>query len=218
MKTRKGNILNMGRDNEPVPGCTVSESIYDDGRQAITLFSLAKGTNISAERYPHPTMYLTLRGLPTFFSPDEWRAEAGEGQAVVTDGSADFGVDAAGDAVYLEIGFNNNTTMNQAVKNREVFRLKELLPYQEGKIVNMDVATNERMKFVVMSFDAGCALREHSAPGDAMVFCLDGEAVIGYEGKEYTIREGEQFVFEKGGLHSVKAVTKFKMALLLTLD
>ena len=107
MKTRKGNILNMGRDNEPVPGCTVSESIYDDGRQAITLFSLAKGTNISAERYPHPTMYLTLRGLPTFFSPDEWRAEAGE---------------------------------------------------------------------------------------------------------------GEQFVFEKGGLHSVKAVTKFKMALLLTLD
>ena len=40
MKIRKGTILNMGRDNEPVPGCTVSESIYDDGRQAITLFSL----------------------------------------------------------------------------------------------------------------------------------------------------------------------------------
>ena len=30
MKIRKGNILNIGRDNEPVPGCTVSESIYDD--------------------------------------------------------------------------------------------------------------------------------------------------------------------------------------------
>ena len=50
------------------------------------------------------------------------------------------------------------------------------------------------------------------------VFALDGEAVIGYEGAERPISAGECFHFAKGGLHSVKATRRFKMALLLTLE
>ena len=55
--------------------------------------------------------------------------------------------------------------MNEVIKAGEVFKLAELLPYQEGKIVNMDLAHNDKMKFVVMSFDAGTGLSEHAAPG-----------------------------------------------------
>ena len=40
---------------------------------------------------------------------------------------------------------------------------------------------------------------------------------IVYEGKEYPIQAGQNFKFDKNGMHSVKAVTPFKMALLLTL-
>ena len=108
--------------------------------------------------------------------------------------------------------------MNEVIKAGEVFKLAELIPYQEGKIVNMDVAHNDKMKFVVMAFDKGCALSEHAAPGEAIIFALDGEGVIGYEGKEYLIKAGENFSFAKGGMHSVKATKQFKMALLLTLD
>ena len=90
--------------------------------------------------------------------------------------------------------------------------------YQESKIVNMDVVHNDKMKFVVMAFDAGTGLSEHAAPGEALIFALDGEAVIGYEGKEHPIKAGENFHFAKGGLHSVKANGRFKMALLLTLE
>lgn len=108
--------------------------------------------------------------------------------------------------------------MNKAVNPGEVFKLADLIPYQEGKIVNMDVVHNEKMKFVVMAFDEGTGLSEHAAPGEALIFALDGEAVIGYEGKEHPIKAGENFHFAKGGLHSVKAVKKFKMALLLTLE
>ena len=108
--------------------------------------------------------------------------------------------------------------MNKAVKAGEVFDLKDLVPYQDGKIVNMDVAHNEKMKFVVMSFDEGTGLDEHAAPGDALIFALDGKAVIVYEGKDYPIEAGQNFHFAKGGMHSVKADGKFKMALLLTLE
>ena len=108
--------------------------------------------------------------------------------------------------------------MNHAVKIGEVFKLAELLPYQDGKIINMDVVHNDKMKFVVMSFDAGTGLSEHAAPGEALILALDGEGVIGYEGKEHTIHAGENFVFAKGGAHWVKAPKRFKMALLLTLE
>lgn len=81
----------------------------------------------------------------------------------------------------------------------------------------MDIASNDAMKFVVMSFDEGTGLSPHRAPGDALVFALEGKAVIGYEGKNYDIKAGETFRFDKNGLHSVTADGQFKMALLLTL-
>ena len=100
----------------------------------------------------------------------------------------------------------------------EVFKLSELVPYADGKIVNMDVVHNDKMKFVIMAFDEGTGLSEHAAPGEAIIFALDGEAVIRYEGKDHYIKAVENFHFAKAGLHSVKATKKFKMALLLTLE
>ena len=108
--------------------------------------------------------------------------------------------------------------MNNAVHAGDVFALKDLVPYQEGKIINMDLISDEKLKLVVMSFDEGTGLPEHAAPGEALIFALDGEAVIGYEGREHRIHAGENFKFDKGGAHSVTADHRFKMALLLTLD
>ena len=67
--------------------------------------------------------------------------------------------------------------MNEAIKAGEVFKLAELVPYVEGKIVNMDVVHNDQMKFVVMAFDEGTGLSEHAAPGEALIFALDGEGL-----------------------------------------
>ena len=58
----------------------------------------------------------------------------------------------------------------------------------------------------------------HAAPGDALIFALDGEGVIGYEGKEHVIHAGENFRFARGGKHYVRADKRCKMALFLTLE
>ncbi len=52
--------------------------------------------------------------------------------------------------------------MNEMIKPGEVFKLAELLPYSEGKIINMDIVHNDKMKFVVMAFDEGTGLTEHA--------------------------------------------------------
>lgn len=129
-----------------------------------------------------------------------------------------MGMRTSQDAVYTEISIRRNDTMNEVIKAGEVFKLAEQVPYADGKIVNMDVVHNDTMKFVVMAFDEGTGLSEHAAPGEAIIFALDGEGVIGYEGKDYPIKAGENFKFAKAGLHSVKATKKFKMALLLMFE
>lgn len=121
-------------------------------------------------------------------------------------------------SVNTEMSVRKESMMNEAIKAGEVFRLRDLISYEEDKIMNMAVVDNDKMKLVVMAFDEGTRLSEHAAPGEAIVFALDGEGVIEYEGQEHLIKAGENFHFAKAALHSVKATKKFKMALLLALD
>ncbi len=213
---KEHQVFSIAEENPVVPGCTISGQLM----RGVTVFSLAEGTDISAESYPIPILQVQLSGSLVL----DMGAPAGEtvklsaGEAVAKPAGKDIGVAAKEDSVYLEIVLKEDSTMTPVIKKGNVFQLKDLIPYQKGKIVNMDLVNQPSMKFVVMAFDEGTGLSEHSAPGDAIVFALDGKAVIGYEGKEHPISAGEQFRFAKGSLHSVKADGKFKMALLLVLD
>lgn len=217
MKEKIGEVFSIGKDNPPVPNCTISKEIYG-GKNSITYFSLAKNTDISAEIYPYHKMLIAAYGSVEIYGNDGFLQRLETGDGILTLMDTPMGMRTTEGAVYTEVSVRKDDIMNDAIKAGEVFKLADLVPYVEGKIVNMDVVHNDKMKFVVMSFDEGTGLSEHAAPGEAMIFALDGEAVIGYEGKDHPIRVGENFHFAKAGLHSVKASKKFKMALLLTLE
>lgn len=180
--------------------------------------SLAKNTDISAEIYPYHKLLIVADGSMEVYGTDGFRKELKTGESILTLTDTPMGMRTSEGAVYTEISIRRTDIMNEAIKAGEVFKLAELVPYVGGKIVNMDVVHNDKMKFVVMAFDEGTGLSEHAAPGEALIFALDGEGVIGYEGKDHPIKAGENFHFAKAGLHSVKATKKFKMALLLTLE
>ena len=217
MKEKIGQIFSIAKENAPIPGCTVSKMIRE-GDNAIIYFSMAKNTDISAEIFPYHKFIIVVDGELEVYEGNGKVVRLQTGDATLTKTDIPVGMRTKQGTVYTEIEIRRIKKMNDAIKAGEVFKLAELIPYQEGKIVNMDVAHNDKMKFVVMAFDKGCALSEHAAPGEAIIFALDGEGVIGYEGKEYLIKAGENFSFAKGGMHSVKATKQFKMALLLTLD
>ena len=216
MKEKVGEVFSIARDNAPVRGCTISREVHG-GTSTITYFSLAEGTDISAEIHPYHKLILVMSGSIAVYGEGAER-RLGSGDGLLTEADKAVGIRASEDAVYTEISVQKEDRMNTVIKAGEVFRLADLVPYQDGKIVNMDVVHNDSMKFVVMSLDEGTGLAEHAAPGEAMIFALDGEGVIGYEGQEHMIKAGENFHFAKGGLHFVKATEKFKMALLLTLE
>ena len=217
MKEKTGEVFSIAKDNAPVPGCTISKEIYG-GENALTYFSLAKNTDISAEIFPSYKMLIVADGSVVVYGNDGFWQKLKSGDSILTLADTPMGMRTEEGAVYTELLVRKEDSMNEIIKAGEVFKLAELVPYAEGKIVNMDVVHNDKMKFVLMAFDAGTGLSEHAAPGEALIFALDGEGVIGYEGKDHPIKAGENFHFAKAGLHSVKATKKFKMALLLTLE
>lgn len=218
LKEKTGEVFSIRHDNQPVPGCTVSKAIFQQGGQHISYFSLAERTEISAELYSYYKLIITVWGGVEVFTGDHHSWALENGSCLVTPVNIPVGMRAESAAVYTEIIFRRVSELNKAIKIGEVFSLAELVPYQDGKIVNMDILSGEGLKFVVMSFDAETGLSEHAAPGEALIFALDGQGIIGYEGKEHTLKAGENFKFAKGGAHYVKANERFKMALLLTLE
>ena len=216
MNEKTGAVFSIAEDNQPVAGCTISKEVYASEQDYISYFSLAKDTDISAEIYGYHKLILLHDGsMEVYTGKQIWTLN--EGEAILTPTEIPVGMRTDTKAIYTEISIRRNT-MNNIVKAGEVFKLAELVPYQEGKIINMDVTHNEKMKFVIMSFDEGTGLAEHAAPGEALIFALDGKGVIGYEGKAHPIQAGENFKFAAGGKHWVKADGKFKMALLMTLE
>lgn len=217
MKEKVGEVFSIAMDNPAIPGCTISKAVHD-GANDIICFSLARNTDISAEIYPYHKLIIMAEGVIEIYGADSFRRNLHTSESIITLTDTPMGIRTAEGAVYTEVSIRRSDIMNEAIKAGEVFRLAEIVPYQDGKIVNMDVVHNDKMKFVIMAFDAGTELSEHAAPGEALIFVLDGEGVIGYEGKEHPIKAGENFRFAKAGIHSVKAAKRFKMALLLTLE
>lgn len=200
-------------------GMTISRDAKLGEKTKVTFFSLGKETSISRECYDTTAFYIGAEGNATFLIRDDAQKKTvSDGDLLVVSGGTLCGVETATGTIYTEIIMKKEHNMNNLIKSGEVMKLKDLISYEDGSIANLDVVSNDTMKFVLMAFDEGTGLTPHRAPGNAIIFALEGKATIGYEGKDYTLSAGENFRFDKNGLHSVTADGKFKMALLLVLE
>jgi len=97
----------------------------------------------------------------------------------------------------------------------EIKKMVELVDYQEGVVASRTVIGKEVGTVTVFAFDKEQGLSEHMAPFDALVFVVEGEARIKISGKEYNLKGGEMIIMPAGEPHSLKAIEKFKMLLVM---
>ena len=64
----------------------------------------------------------------------------------------------------------------------EPFNLAENVAYATGAVVSKTLLKKASGTVTLFSFDAGQGLSEHMAPFDAMVYVLEGKAVITIDG------------------------------------
>lgn len=200
-------------------GMTISRNAKMGSENDVTIFSLGADTSISRESYDVTSMYIGAFGETKFLFGDPVEEKiVQDGDLLIVPGGTLCGAECQNGSVYTEIIIKKEIIMNKVVKAGEVMKLKDLIAYEEGSIANLDIVKNDHMKFVLMAFDEGTGLTPHRAPGNAIIFALEGSATIGYEGNDHVLTEGECFRFAKNGLHSVKANGRFKMAILLVIE
>jgi len=97
----------------------------------------------------------------------------------------------------------------------EVMKLKELVSYQTGAVVSRTLLSTHGGTVTAFAFDEGQELSEHTAPYDAMVIVLEGEVHIKISGVGFGLKEGDTIIMPANKPHALKAVTKFKMMLIM---
>ncbi len=94
-------------------------------------------------------------------------------------------------------------------------KLSGLVSYQRGTIVSREIINKKTGTVTVFAFDKGEGLSEHTAPFDAMVYILDGEAKIFISGKPHPVKKDEMIIMPANKPHSLKAIKRFKMLLIM---
>lgn len=97
----------------------------------------------------------------------------------------------------------------------QVFKLLDLAAYQEHSVVSREIIRKPAGTMTVFAFDQGEGLSEHTAPFDAVVYILEGEAEIRIEGKPHTVKAGEMIIMPANKPHALKAITRYKMLLMM---
>jgi quercetin dioxygenase-like cupin family protein len=103
----------------------------------------------------------------------------------------------------------NNKLFAQAVN------LNSLIGYQAGAVVSRTIIDKTAGTVTVFAFDQGEGLSEHTAPYDALVYILDGEAEVTISGKPIRLKKGDLTIMPANEPHALSAVTKFKMLLVM---
>lgn len=91
--------------------------------------------------------------------------------------------------------------------------ISEMVSYQEGSIISREIVRKDTGTITLFAFDEGQGLSEHTAPFDAVVQVLDGEATVSIEGQPVTVGRGEIIIMPANRPHAVKADKRFKMLL-----
>jgi quercetin dioxygenase-like cupin family protein len=91
--------------------------------------------------------------------------------------------------------------------------LAGLVGTQPAAVVSRTLVKKATGTITLFAFDQGQALSEHTAPFEALVQVLEGEAEISIGGTPHRLKGGETILLPAGIPHAVNAVTPFKMLL-----
>ncbi|MGI6157185.1 MAG: cupin domain-containing protein [Saccharofermentanales bacterium] len=207
MNMDKGRILKASDLLPMKAGHTISKGLSE----TFVVFSMAPDTDISPEIHYEDKCYYVFGGDATVAG-----LALTTGDLAVIEKNTPLGVHTEDGAYLLEGTWKDGHDMK--LEKGKILHLKDQIDYVDGAIANVDIAKNKNLKFALLAFDEGQGLTPHTAPGDALIVALEGRAKVTMGDIEATMEAGDQFVFEKGKSHSVSAISRFKMAILLVID
>ena len=96
-----------------------------------------------------------------------------------------------------------------------VLDIAGLVAFQDGAVVSRTLIDKAVGTVTLFAFDEGEGLSEHTAPYDAMVVAVEGEVEITIAGQLYGVKAGEMLIMPANQPHALRALTPFKMMLVM---
>lgn len=109
---------------------------------------------------------------------------------------------------------NEKQTANDSLSG-QARSLENLIEYQKDSVVSKTIIGKKTGTVTLFAFDSGQGLSEHTAPFDALVYITDGEAEVTIEDHEVTVKKGEMIILPANKAHSIKALSRYKMLLVM---
>ena len=104
---------------------------------------------------------------------------------------------------------------NILFQKAKIYQFENSVVYADGSIVSKTILKNSAGNISLFAFDAGQGLSEHTAPFDAIVQILDGEAEVIINGYSNFLKTGDSIIMPAGVPHALKAKRRFKMQLIM---
>lgn len=101
------------------------------------------------------------------------------------------------------------------LQQAKVLDLKKEVPVEEEQILSKTLVQRENLGVTIFSLDTDEEIPVHTAPGDAMVNVLSGEALITIAEQEYLVKAGETIVMPANIPHALYAKKAFQMLLVV---
>lgn len=102
---------------------------------------------------------------------------------------------------------------SKGLPGAQVARAPELVSYQDGAVVSREIIKKPAGSVTLFAFDEGQGLSEHTAPFDALVQVVEGEAEIMISSQPHRLQGGEMILMPAQQPHALKALQRFKMIL-----
>lgn len=107
-----------------------------------------------------------------------------------------------------------SSIINESINSQKEV-LANLIDVTDDSIVSKTLAKNNGGSVVLFAFDAKQGLSEHTSPVDALIYIVEGDAIITIGSNENQLSVGETIVMPANIPHAVKAETKMKMLLIM---
>jgi quercetin dioxygenase-like cupin family protein len=93
--------------------------------------------------------------------------------------------------------------------------LTQMVDYMPHGIISRSLLKKPTGNITLFAFDRGEGLNEHTAPFDALIYMLEGKAEVFVGEKRSEGSEDDVILLPAGVPHSVRALSPFKMMLIL---
>lgn len=216
---KKSEVYNLLDSIEIPTGQVISQSIINNDNINVTQYGFYRNEIISYESAGFDRIYLPLKGVLKIKIKDE------SGEQIHSINPYDYILIKEGvlreiyseeDYIILMITIKRRETMLKNIEKEKLLKLVDEIQYQEDKIATKTLAGDEKLNMTLLAFDGKQELSTHSAPGDALVIVLDGEAKINIDGTDYAVKQGDSIIMPATVPHAVYVEKNYKMLLIVS--